>query len=333
MVIPKGLVFAFHHRLVAALFLAALCSGAAAQPAFWADKGVLLRHDPDAKTTQAAAVPLDKPVYDYLGTLAGGRIVVSLGQMELEPGGDVRRGVDIAILSPSGSLESVARENVLRAYPSPQGDRMVILERDYSMTLWSAEGIKPLPLAERVVLVAWAPDGSKLCLTAYPPDWLPSRVTNAPNPDEFLRLNNNDLFLFDPVTATGERLTDAPGYDYSGIFSPDGGAIFFLSGRSGRGAFYRLDLATRAIQPLTNLAPGSYDVPVGRSDTFSWIPETNTIVYEAQEPTMLSSVRAIRADGSAPRLLGEGKCPRVRDGGKTVLFLSPQSSVISLPLD
>lgn len=330
---PKRLCLVYQGHPVAVLWLVLVWAGAAAQPAFWADKGVLLRHDPDAKTTRAPAATLDQPVYDFLGTLQEGRIVVSLGQMELEPGGDVRRGVDIAILSPAGSLESVVCENALRAYPSPQGDRMVILERDYSMTLWSAEGIKPLPLAERVVLAAWAPDGSKLCLTAYPPDWLPSRVTNAPNPDEFLRLNNNDLFLYDPVTATGERLTDAPGYDYSGIFSPDGGAIFFLSGRSGRGAFYRLDLATRAIQPLTNLAPGSYDVPVGRSDTFSWIPEANTIVYEAQEPTMLSSVRAIRADGSAPRLLGEGKRPRVRDGGKSVLFLSPQSTVITLPLN
>lgn len=320
---------------LAIALLAAATTGAHAQPAYWAVDGVLVRHDPasPARTTAVAAAQPAPRVHEFLGRFDDGRLLVSLGTPEMEPGGDVVRGVDIAIMSPDGAVERVIRTDALRAYPAPIGRKAAIIGRDYSLAVWDDDGEQPVDAGGRVVLAAWSPDATKLCVTAYPPDWSPSRVTNAPGPDEFLRLNNNDLVLCDLRTSTVERLTDTPGYDYSAVFSPDGGRIFFISGRGGRGAFFILDLATRETRKITNLAPGSYDVPVGRSDTFTWTATTDMLVYEAQETDHASAVRVVRADGTAARMVARGTRPRTDAAGLNLLYLDPAGAVAAASVE
>lgn len=329
--IPRPLAAA----ALAAAFLAAPSAGARAQTAYWAVDGVLVRHD-SASATRKAAVPMAQPaprVHEFLGTFDDGRLLVSLGTPETEPGGDVVRGVDIAVMSPDGTVERVIRRDALRAYPAPVGRKAAIIGRDHSLAVWGEDGEQPVDAGGRVVLAAWSPDATRLCVTAYPPDWSPSRVTNASGPDEFLRLNNNDLVLCDLPTSTVERLTDTPGYDYSAVFSPDGRRVFFISGRDGRGAFFILDLATRETRKITNTEPGSYDVPVGRSDTFTWTAATDTLVYEAQETDHRSSVRVVRADGTAARMVARGTRPRTDAAGLNLLYLDPAGAVAAAPVE
>jgi Tol biopolymer transport system component len=140
-------------------------------------------------------------------------------------------------------------------------------------------------------------------------------------------LLNNDLYLYDIEKGELKQLTRFGGYDYSGIFSPDGGRIFFISGRSGRGAFYAMDVDGRNFRQVTNLRRGSYEVPVARSDTLSWSGAKNVIVYEAQGVVYLNEIRSIRPDGSDARKLGLGAAPQLVRGGRAVAFIGPDRRV------
>jgi Tol biopolymer transport system component len=50
-------------------------------------------------------------------------------------------------------------------------------------------------------------------------------------------------------------LTDAPGYDAEGSYSPDGKQIVFCSNRDGNLELYLMDADGRNLRPLTH-APG-----------------------------------------------------------------------------
>ena len=320
--------------LLSAIFVAP----AFAQPLYFVTGGSLSEFRPEQAAQQKAdsfqAVPTELPVHEFLGLTSDGKPLVSLGTPFLLDGMISDSGVQIALLSPSGGVEKVIHENAVRAYPAPVGDAIALIHLDYTISLYRGDGsIEPVPVPGRTVLAAWSPDGGRLCLTAYPPDWSPHRMHNPDGPDDFLRLINNDLYLYDPGSGKITQLTHEPGYDYSGVFSPDGQRILFISDRSGRGAFYVYDLTRGETTQLTNRAPGSYEVPIGRSDTIRWLARNDTIVYEAQEGSDVHAIRSLRGDGSSPRRLAYGRQPRVFDGGRKVAFLSPEGRVQTADLE
>jgi len=67
-----------------------------------------------------------------------------------------------------------------------------------------------------------------------------------------------DIFELDLTTEHLRRLTDAPGYDAEGSYSPDGKSIVFCSQRDGHLQLYIMDSDGRLVRKLTN-APGCYN--------------------------------------------------------------------------
>jgi Tol biopolymer transport system component len=66
-----------------------------------------------------------------------------------------------------------------------------------------------------------------------------------------------DIFVLDTHSGQLQRLTDTPGYDAEGAYSPDGGLIAFCSDRDGDPDIYLMNADGGNVRQLTN-APG-YD--------------------------------------------------------------------------
>ena len=300
----------------------------AGSAAYFLRDGELLRVGGGASERAPRTIHCSEPISEFHGVTDEGLPVVSLGAPTIESGYVTTHGVAIAVLDEQGGRKTLLADNAVRAWPSPSGRRIAMLIPNPAgdVSIWEKGETRLVPFtAGRVTLVAWAPDERSICVTAYPPDWSPFATNNPKSEDEFFRLSNSDLHLIDLETGASRQLTNAPGYDYGGVFSPDGGSIAFISNRNGRGAFHVVSLATGETQQITNKINGSYTVPVGRSDTFSWDAASGTIVYEAQESYTTSSIRAVKPDGSGARMLGTGTQPRVVDGG--VAFLGQDGAV------
>ena len=285
----------------------------------------LVRRD---RAIPVETVPAGETVHEFLGVLPGNRLLVSIGEPTLLGSLIHERGVDIVVIEAGGAIESVVARNAVRAYPSPDGSKIVAIGIDYSLFVDENGSWRPVPIPGRAVLAAWSPDGEKLCVTAYPEDWSPHRLTNPDSPEEFLRLLNSDLYLVDVAAGSVERLTDHSASDYGAVFSPDGWQLMFISTRCGHHAFHLMDLATRDVRQLTNR--DRYEVPIARSDTITWIEAGDRIVYESQEDMTTNGIRALRADGTEPRLLGAGRQPRVTADGGCVLYLGDDGLVRSV---
>lgn len=306
--------------VVGAFLMTAPLIAFADAPALFVKDGALVRAE--SGLLKAVTVKHKGPVHEYLGALPGGRALVSLGSPYVLDSMIADTGVEIAILSPTGEVEQSIMKDAVRAWASPSGRRIAVIDLNYSIHLFENGALLPLEIPERVVLAAWPPDESRLCLTAYPPDWSPHRSHNPDSVEEFLRLINSDLHLYDLTTSSSRQLTDAPGYDYSAVWQPDGGSVMFISSRDGTGAFFLLNIATGNFSKITNITPGSYDIPVGRSDSFVWSPKTNEWLYSAQEAdTRENSIRALSQDGTASRILGYGRHVRLADEGRAAIFL------------
>jgi len=78
-----------------------------------------------------------------------------------------------------------------------------------------------------------------------------------------------DIFRADPDGSNLQRLTEAPGYDAEGSYSPDGSKIVFTSFRDGNGEIYVMDADGSNLQRITN-APG-YDGGPFFSPDGEWI--------------------------------------------------------------
>jgi Tol biopolymer transport system component len=105
-----------------------------------------------------------------------------------------------------------------------------------------------------------------------------------------------DLFLADRHGHIHARLTDSPGYDAEGAFSPDGRQIVFCSTRDGDPDLYIMHSDGSGLRQLTN--EPSYD----GGPFFS--PDGKWIVFRAdrKEKDRLQ-IHVIRADGTGERAL------------------------------
>jgi TolB protein len=87
---------------------------------------------------------------------------------------------------------------------------------------------------------SYSPDGKKLALTLSGSN------------------GNLDIYLLELASGQLTRLTDDPGIDTEAVFSPDGGAIYFTSDRSGSPQVYRLSPGS-AERPRRVTFSGSYN--------------------------------------------------------------------------
>jgi len=308
--------------LAAAVEFAVFAGPAAAReaPRYYVRDGALLvvesgeveesgAREPAAAAPAARRVEGAPRIYQLCGVAPDGRAIVTTGKPQIDDGYVVRRGVDLALLAADGQTSEILLENIWRAYASPSGTAVAVVNLDYTLSLWRAGVARDLPVPGRVAMAVWAPAEDRLLLTVYPGDWSPDRANNAPNNEEFLRLINCDLWLYDLAADRAERLTDHPDYDYGGVFSPGGREVVFISGRRAeRMGHYLLNLDTREIRPLA--ADEASEPPIGRSQTYRWAGGPDWIVYEADGADHAPEARAFRASGGGAVRLGAGSQPR-----------------------
>ena len=121
---------------------------------------------------------------------------------------------------------------------------------------------------QEVVDLAWTPDGSRLVLSHSTGSTAGSRTT---------------LLLLDVTSGTKRDLTQLPSRVVSGSYSwsPDGGAVAFLTQTDDGLSLCLLDLADGRVQYLTDVAGQSTDaLPFA---PISWSPDGTQILYDAYD--------------------------------------------------
>ncbi len=102
---------------------------------------------------------------------------------------------------------------------------------------------------------------------------------------------HTDLFETDVAGGPLRRLTDAPGYDAEGAYSPDGSQIVFCSTRDGDPDLYIMAADGTGLRQLTN-SPG-YDGGPFFSPDGQWV-----VFRTDRKQTDFLQIHAIRSDGS-----------------------------------
>jgi Tol biopolymer transport system component len=126
-----------------------------------------------------------------------------------------------------------------------------------------------------------------------------------------------DIFEADLDGKNLVRLTDAPGYDAEGSYSPDGKQIVFCSFRSGNGDIYVMDADGKNVRQITD-APGYDGGPF-----FS--PDGKRIIFrgEARKKDLLQ-IYVVNADGTGERQLTNNTAvnwgPYWHPDGRHVIF-------------
>jgi hypothetical protein len=134
-------------------------------------------------------------------------------------------------------------------YPAlaPTGDRIAYVtgsDGTTNLAVMNLDGSEPrlvtnFKSGEQVYSPAWSPDGS-LIVFSY----------SEKKSQRLARVKTD---------GTGfELLTDGPEDSRNPVFSPDGSAVIFASDRTGIFNIYRLDLASRKLEQLTNVLGGAF---------------------------------------------------------------------------
>ena len=128
-----------------------------------------------------------------------------------------------------------------------------------------------------------------------------------------------DIFEAEPDGSNLKRLTDAPGYDAEGSYSPNGKQIVFTSQRDGDLEIYVMDADGKNPRRLTN--GKGYD----GGPFFS--PDDKTILYRGDrrdDGKMNLQIRMVNADGTNDRALTDNGifnwCPYWYPTGKGFIF-------------
>jgi eukaryotic-like serine/threonine-protein kinase len=87
----------------------------------------------------------------------------------------------------------------------------------------------------------------------------------------------NDIWILDLARQTFTRLTDDPGFELVPIWTPDGRAVIFSSGRSGRSTLDPLNLFSRAVSG-TRLERLS-EAPTARQVPYAVTPDGTALIF------------------------------------------------------
>ena len=117
----------------------------------------------------------------------------------------------------------------------------------------------------------WSPDGSQILLTRY------------------FAADRSDLFLVEADGSALYRVTDRPGKDENGSFTPDGLAVSFCSDRAGQDDIYRL--------PLDGGEPENLTRHPANECEYAWSPAGDRIVFYADRDGD-RNLFVVTADGS-----------------------------------
>jgi hypothetical protein len=264
------------------------------------------------------------------GALPDGRMIVSLpreahdGETDCDHDEPLRGR--FLLVRPDGAVDAVLPEKVLRAFPSPVGGAVALITQDRQLVVWSDRATTPVAAPGRVSAVGWSPDGRRLALTVYPPDWSQHHVNQARTTAEFLRLQNADIYLADAASgAVLSRLTDDPGTEYGAFFAPDGVTLYYvwLHLTEDEGGLMRLTLdadgGTTATAPPTKLTVAGNDAgetPLGRVGSYCWMADLGHLAFEAGRPDGSGEIWTMAADGSMARMVAPGRFPQVTRGGR-----------------
>jgi TolB protein len=197
-------------------------------------------------------------------------------------------GADTA---PSEKLEAVHLKNIQQVtrdfaragegYFSPDGKQIIFQaeERDtgnpfyqiFVMDLTTGQYRRVSPGVGRTTCSYFRPDGKKIIFASSHLDPDPQKKYSAEYAQraEDKRQNRHrryewpfdpymDIFEANPDGSKLKRLTDAPGYDAEGSYSPDGKEIVFCSKRDGNLELYIMDSDGKNVRQLTHV-PGCYN--------------------------------------------------------------------------
>jgi Tol biopolymer transport system component len=106
-----------------------------------------------------------------------------------------------------------------------------------------------------------------------------------------------DIFEANPDGSGLKRLTDAPGYDAEGSYSPDGKEIVFCSNRDGNLQLYIMDAHGKNVRQLTH-TPGCYN----GGPFFS--PDGKRVIFRSDRKKKdYLQIYVINTDGTGERAL------------------------------
>lgn len=126
-----------------------------------------------------------------------------------------------------------------------------------------------------------------------------------------------DIFQADPDGANLKRLTDAPGYDAEGAYSPDGKHIVFCSTRSGNPDLYIMNADGAGVRRIVD-APGYDGGPF-----FS--PDGRRVIFRSDRKEKdLLQLYVINTDGTGELALtdnpGVNWCPYWHSDGRHIVY-------------
>lgn len=286
-------------------------------------------------------------VADYWGALSNGSLVVSLqgeqahklAEQQDHHCSDHDTGSAAWLVRADGSLDTLLCDNVLRAYPGPGGAGVALISPERDLSIWKEGEQTTVTAPGKVSNVGWSPDGRYLVASVYPPDWSQGAVSSARTTEDFLRLQNADLYLFDTekMKFVAQLSSDA-GTEYGAFFSPDGASIYYnwLHATEDEAGLMRLDLdeddpttATAAAVKLTRAGNDAGEIPLGRVGTHLWDTGAKQLVFESGLPDGSGEIWVMQADGMQPRKLGAGRKPQ-RGGNGSVIYMATDGGIKTL---
>ncbi len=135
------------------------------------------------------------------------------------------------------------------------------------------------------------------------------------------RVGTADLFTFDrSKPGIFHRITDLPGSELSGVFSPDGTKIAFISDAGSSLDIYVADANGANAAPVAS-TPAQEGSP-------AWTPDGTRLVYESDEGGTIQ-IWIMDLDGTNKRQLTAGNAPNIQPtvspDGTTIAFTSTRS--------
>jgi Tol biopolymer transport system component len=274
------------------------------------------------------------------GTLTDGRIIATAAKNAsgdpdaLEANSDEAASPLLAISADGTSFDTLITTGILRAFISPDGTAIGAITFQRNLLIWRNSSIVRVNAPGRVSHVAWSPDGSRLAAAVYPPDFSPAALDNPRNIQNFLRLQNSEIYLLD--SASGKilsQLTCNSDTDYNPFFSADGKQLYYtsLSVREDTGGLMRLVLdrdsetsSSSSPVQLTQAGDDPGETPLGRVGTYTFAG--GSLVFERGLADGSGEIWSMRLDGTHASFVAKGRKPqKMRDG--SIATITPDKSV------